>query len=134
MRNAMVGVTLFLLVASGGCGSSKPSEENLETVIRRIVPSHAKLVTFHKTNGIAEPPLRYRVEWEAEIELTEDCYFRNGRFENTVKYINSLPESSPTKVIFNNKQTVGSLMVKKQGERQRISGSHTFAKTEKGWR
>jgi hypothetical protein len=130
---------LFLLVAFCGCGSSAPSEKDLETAINTKVMAgkhYAKLVSFHKTNGVAQPPF-YQVEYEGEIELTEDCYYGNGKnggFIETVQSINSLPKDDPLRVVEENFMRDGFRIVRKKGERERIAGNFVCEKTEKGWR
>jgi hypothetical protein len=140
VRNLTALVMLLLLLVFGGCGggSSMPSEKDLEAAIKKKEMAdkpYAKLVSFRKTNGVAESPSSYRVEYEGEIELTEDCYCdKNGLILHSVKYVESLPKDSPTRLAEENFARDGLRTVTKKGERKRIAGNWEFEKTEKGWR
>lgn len=105
MRSVFVLASLLLAV-SGGCGSSNPSEQDAQQVLRDGIKSQpVKLVSFQKTDGQASTVFGvpcYDMHYEAVYEFIQDGYW-NGRHG-------------------------------KRGEQVTDAGTMAFHKSEKGWR
>ena len=85
MKSLVALTTLFLLVTFCGCGASLPSEDAakkaLDNEIVKDNQTRLKLVSFHKTNGqssVVDAVQHYKMEWEGEVEVTEDCLCNPG--------------------------------------------------------
>jgi hypothetical protein len=94
MKNLLLKIkkcsAFFLFVGSAllfaGC-SSNPSvgdgQQTIQNQINKDAQGRIKLIEFHKTNGqLAEINAIkvYSLEFEAEIEFTEDCKWVTGNF------------------------------------------------------
>jgi hypothetical protein len=84
-------------------------------------------VSFQKTNGRGGGDY-YEMEFKAEVELLEDCWFDNkdvstGFFSVIVKRNNEITEHMRSW-----------MYQRRKGEKIKVFGSFDFTKTEKGWR
>ncbi len=131
------GIIVFLVLCLVGCSASQPSVGDAEQAVLARIKSESKgritLVSFQKTNGQSQKQMgveMYRLEYAAEIEFTEDCKWVRSRGFETAK---ALPPGAPiSEKLFDDSWNPGVLVKKAQIER--LSGSITFEKTEKGWR
>jgi hypothetical protein len=122
---AILGVTLL-----AGCSSTPSASEGrdvLEKQIQEQSKGMIKLLDFRKTDGQAGELMGVRVyamDFEAEVEFQEDCYWGGpfGGFEVMTG------EPGP----FNAFMFMGKRKAR-AGERATISGKLQFQKTEKGW-
>lgn len=131
-RLIFIAVSAFTLAAC----SSTPSSSNAESVLRNNLDKQtqgiAKLVDFKKINAVESEVMGtkiYAVEFEATIEFLEDCYWRQRN------PIMDLPQSG---IVVEREGGMFSQMfgMKKAttGQRETITGTLRFQKTEKGWK
>ena len=124
MKNLIAAASLLMLVVLSGCGTSEPSDNDARQAIENRISEGKftfKLLSFRKTNGKmdnAGGKPSYSMDYTAEIEFTEDFQF-----------------TSQTKVPFSDwGPALRFASNAKRGERQSISGTMVFEKTEKGWK
>lgn len=126
-KKTWIIILLMLLAVSMSACSSKPSASDAEKVFRNELnriyedfPGLLKIVSFEKTNGqqlTGYGAERYRIDFEAEIEYTADCYSTKT---DTLGWISK-------------NKAWGHQPIKK-GHRVKEKGAFSFEKTEKGWR
>ena len=139
MRSLVALTTLFTLAILCGCGASVPTEDAAKQAVREWITkfdqNRLKLLSFHKTNGQAreENGVKfYNLEYEGEVEVTEDCLRLN--FESPI--VGELKDIVMEANAFGGKRTViphDPQAVLKKGLRRKILGDVSFKKTEKGW-
>lgn len=107
-----------------GC-STKPSDSEAQKLIEHFIQEESngliKLVNLTKT-GEGKGVNFYVLNYEAEIEFIDDCYWERGLAgEQTFK---------------SRKEMLGFLLKEsvKKGQRKRMTGTLHFEKTERGWR
>jgi hypothetical protein len=150
MKNLLLKIkrcsVFFLLVSSAllfaGC-SSKPSagdgKQAVQNQINQDAQGRIKLVEFHKANGqLAEinAVKVYSLEFEAEIEFTEDCKWVIGNFGSQLSFVTAKLVAPPASGFSWNKfiddaNNPGTAM--KQGQQVKVSGVIRFEKKENGW-
>ena len=126
MRNLITLATLLLLAVVVGCGESLPTEEtakeSIQKGISRDVP--IKVVSVRKTNGLKSVVFgveHYKMEYEAVIEFTEDCFWgKSMRATRDGDILNFMGPGLRWQAV-------------KKGERAVEKGSVSFVKTENGW-
>jgi hypothetical protein len=134
-----IGLCAFI----SGC-SSNPSPSDGKQAIQNQITQDAqgriKLIEFHKINGqLAEINAIkvYSLEFEAEIEFTEDCKWVVGRFGENLSFITSKLINTPSSGFDWNKflddTSVHPGTAIKQGHQENISGVIRFEKKENGW-
>ncbi len=152
MKNATaIACLLMLFPMVCGCGSSsqdsKPTVAEGEKVLSDGIPSESegriKVAKFSKTDGqssVVNGVAMYKMEFQAELEFTEDCKWRTrsvlDNAHTSFRTVKLPPEASSDNFSWSqwdsDTQTPGTVM--KRGQRQQISGTLTFEKSEKGWR
>lgn len=145
IRNLQISATAIVAVLLIGCSGSQPSAgDGKRAVLDRIQnesEGRIKLVSFKKTNGQLGELMGvqfYSLEYQAEIEFTEDCKWVTKMFGLEKGFRTVKPVAEPRGGGFSwNKfmdetQNPGNLV--KQGHRETLSGKITFEKTEQGWR
>ena len=127
MRTFIALTMVPLLPMLCGCGASLPTEDAAKDAIQQditrrnsIDPNSVpiKVVSVHKTNGqraVENEVERYKMEYNVEIQFTEDCFYGGSMRAN------------PNPVD-------PSWQRKKKGERAVESSYQMFEKTENGWR
>lgn len=143
VRTISLGILTFLVAFIAGC-SLYPSEGDGELAILDHIKTQSegriKLVSFHKTDGQKrelQGAQFYSLEFQAEIEFTEDCKWVTGMYGSnlgfrTVKVAAQQNEGFSIDTWMGNMQDPG-VMVKK-GHLEKLSGLIMFEKTERGWR
>jgi len=113
--------------------SSTPSASEAEAVLRSKIEKQSKglikLVNFTKTNAQDAELMGVKVhaiEYQAEIEFAEDCYWGTpfGEGFEAIK-----GEPGPLNAWMYTGKKKG-----RKGERETITGTLRFQKTEKGWK
>ncbi len=142
-RVTAIMVAAFFVSATG-C-SSQPSGGDGERAILDRIKSQSerriKLASFRKTNGQKGELMGvqfYSLEFQAEIEFTEDCKWVTGMFGEDRGLFRTRKPLAQQSQGFNwiqysdDIQNPGVLV--KKGHREKLSGSIMFEKTERGWR
>ena len=125
MRRLGAVSSLLLISLLVGCGASLPTDAQTrqcaEEELLKENQNRVTLVSFQRTNGLpTEDGSRlqlYTVEYQCEVEVTEECCGNSG----------GVFETSP----------LGSCSQKdilEKGSRLTLEGFVKFEKTEKGWR
>jgi predicted nucleic acid-binding Zn ribbon protein len=123
--------------------SSLPSADDLQRIIQEQINKESqgriKLISFQKTNaqeGELHGVKLYNIEYQIEIEFTENCKWVMGHeamLGGPPQFRTSKPKSQGFWDEWTDNLNNPGKLVKK-GHKERISGSLTFEKTEKGWR
>ena len=122
MKRLVALTTLFPLMMLCGCGASLPTGYDAQQYIQQQFTKRGDpitVVTIRKTNGqhsVYGGIENYKVEYEAEIEFTEDCFFYRDAISTSRRKLG------------------GQFRPAKKGDRTVVSGSVRFEKSEKGWR
>ena len=158
IRSKKVVVVAVSLLLLGGCGSS-PTEADarrcLGARIAKVSEGRIKLVSLRKTNGRdirgAGSPDGYELDYEAEIEFTEDCYWSpnyplGSAFETVSAAMKAKldrlnnPEAKMSSEEYWKLREISSmpeynrpLELARKGQRVRHTGKVQFSKTERGW-
>lgn len=130
----------FAVVLSAGC-SRNPSEGDARKAVQDEINTRAKsrirLTSFYKSDGQEREGFGvkfYRLDYQAEVEFTEDCGWVTTvyRTEPTFETVDPIPKnlSELDKVWY----ASGRRIEVKKGQREKLSGSVEFEKTENGWR
>lgn len=143
MKSLVALTTLFSLVVLCGCGASPslPTEDAakkaLQDELARPNDNRVQLVSFHKTNGqssVVDGVPHYRMEWEGEVEVTEDGICDPGLHSEPI--VRVLKDNVMDTTAFGGKKIViphDPRDIVKKGTRRKISGQFLFITTEKGW-
>ena len=130
---------------SGLVGSGLPTESDgkraFQELLLKSAQNRLKLLNFHKTNGQTSDyngiPL-YKMEYECEVEVTEDCYW--GNYTNTsadspdLKYFLAVQKERGLRDMESSYLKSLQKGVVKKGLRRKLSGEVNFEKAENGWR
>jgi hypothetical protein len=141
VRSLVALTTLFLLVTLCGCGASLPTEDiakkAFQDELARPNDNRVQLVSFHKTNGqssVVNGVKHYTMEWEGEVEVTEDGICDPGNHSSPV--VRVLKDTVMDMTAWGGKKAViphDPHDIVKKGERRKVSGQFLFIMTEKGW-
>ena len=113
------------------CWAFLPTERDAEQAIRQAITERNQpisLVSLHKTDGqesVIDGVKHYRLEYDAEWEITKDCDWKDARWYgwDVAEEYRRGRASRPTP----NEQA-------KKGDRVRTFGRIGFQKTKEGWR
>lgn len=125
---------LFLFAMLGGCSSAPSVSEGrkvFEQVLRKESRGLIKVVNFSKTNGQegnVNGIKTYKMEFEAEIEFIDNCYWAGNDFGYYLLYVGMKREPDP--LAFRHGYGRAGL----KGQRAKVSGAFVLEKMEKGWR
>lgn len=125
-----------------GCSSS-PSSGDGELAIQNRIDEQSqgriKLAKFEKSNG-AQGVMNgfkiYAMDFNAEIEFTEDCKWITGRFGEQLSFQTSKPVAKPGSGFSWNSfldDTTNPGTPVRSGQRAKLTGVIRFVKKEKGW-
>jgi hypothetical protein len=123
-------ILLAFLVGCSSTPSASDGKKVLADTIHQQSKGLIKLVSFNKTNGQSAEVMgtkQYSMEYDAEIEFLEDCYW--GGFLGGFEAIK--PNPGAFGEIAN---LMGGKRPAKKGQHEKIKGKIQFEKTEKGWR
>lgn len=125
-----ITLLLVLLVGCSSTPSASDGEKILVDTIQKQSNGLIKLSSFKKTNGQSGEMMGvklYSMEYDAEIEFQEDCYWGGflGGFEAIRPNPGALGEVA---------NRMGGRRPAKKGQHEKIKGKIQFEKTEKGWR
>jgi len=149
MKKLVSILIIFILVGMAGIiywsfsRSSLPSTDDIQRIVKEEIDKDSqgriKLVSFQKTNAQKGELLGvklYNFAYQIEIEFTEDCKWVMGHgamLGGSPQFKTSKPKSKDFwEEWTDNLNSPGKLV--KKGQKERLSGSITFEKTEKGWR
>jgi len=111
-----------------------PSESDGRAVLEQKIQQQSKglirLVSFRKTDGVARETMGmklYDLMYSAEIELTNDCYWGDG---GRLGWQGGFFAERPTGGI---SQMVEYSKSGKKGQREQVSATLGFERTENGW-
>jgi hypothetical protein len=137
----------FLLAASfcvvlTGC-SFKPSEGDGQQAVQNQINQQAqgriRLISFHKTNGqMAEinAVKVYSLEFQSEIEFTENCKWAIGNYGQQLSFQTSKPVTQQQGGVwgqFLDNAVANPGVLANQGQRVQLFGVIHFEKKENGW-
>lgn len=143
-RFIYLGYGVPLLVLAAGC-STTPGEADARAVVEARIRDQAegriRLAAFDKTNaqtGESFGVQLYTIEYSAQIEFTEDSYWKAGTA------LQRLYDDEPSFYTKSAAQTPGfwgkwimdqeGYVKVRKGERRTLAGTLVFEETEKGWR
>jgi hypothetical protein len=139
MKVTPVFLSLIALVTIAGC-SGTPTESDAQQTVQQRIQSQSngliKLVSFRKTNGIAQEfggMRAYHMEYTAEIEFIDDCMWSAGGMMGWQGNFSAKRGQSQS-YSANFLDLSQGFRPAKKGERQSISGAFDYVKTENGWR
>lgn len=132
-------LSLFFLM---GCSSSPSAGEGKSAVQGRIdkqSEERIKLVKFEKSNGVQGERMGFKIyemEFESEIEFTEECKWVTGLFGQELSFKTAKLVAEPKSGFSWNKfmddsQNPGRAVTK--GTKVQLSGVILFLKKERGW-
>lgn len=131
-------ILLIFLVIISGC-STKPSDKDgrqvLENLLEEQTKGKVKLVDFKKLNaeeGELMGVKLYGIEFEAEVEFLEECYYR-VREEFLDGITPGIVIDKPMRFGWGEVNMFG-LKKAHPSMREKLSGKLLFEKTEKGWK
>ncbi len=142
MKKSFLILIAGLYVILTGC-SSTPSASNGEQAIQDRIKQESegriKLTEFQKTNGQQREVMgvkMYALEFDAQIEFTEDCKWITGMFGQQLSFRTSKPAAQKQtgfdwKTFREAADNPGTMVAK--GQKVKISGVVRFVKKEKGW-
>lgn len=126
---ALAGLTLCLCACSSGPSVVKV-EEHLRNRVEAESEGRLKLASFRKTNA-QEGELfgvpAYSLEYEAEIEVLETCFW-TPRYFGEISFRTVGPDEMSIYLELQGYQRV------REGERVTFTNSFEFEKTERGWK
>ncbi len=129
---------VFLFVAvflSSSCGNSPhPSQgqKHIGELIAKNSRGFIKLVDFRKTNGTASELMGvklYEMEFEADIEFTNDCTWRT----NFAAQVAQSPSEGYWAQYAQSLMRMAGQRNAQKGERATVTGKMQFEKKERGW-
>ena len=132
-------VTVFVFAGCSATPSADDAQRIIQEQINKESQGRIKLVSFQKTNaqeGELHGVKLYNIEYQIEIEFTENCKWVMGHeamLGGPPQFRTSKPKSQGFWDEWTDNLNNPGKLVKK-GHKERISGSLTFEKTEKGWR
>lgn len=113
-----------------GSSSSGPSQDSVGQLVRNTVAAKAggliRVVEFKKVDGLASNMAGiafYEMDWVANLEVLEDCWFKSETFEAS-------PPNSNAEILFATQR----FKKYKKGQRIELSGKTSFRKMESGWK
>jgi len=108
-----------------------PTEDDARKILEDQIKNdqgRIKLISFKKTDGqrgdLFGVPM-YSLEYEAEVEVLEDCDWKGSDWQGNI--LGKRDGVKTQKTLFGQPHL-------KKGQRQKISASVNFEKSEKGWR
>lgn len=134
VRSIQYGVAALITTLLVACSPSQPSVADGERSLRARITSESegriKLVSFKETHGqkmdVAGIPF-YFMEYQAEIEFTEDCQWERQVTAKAWGFRTVKRVAQP----LGGAQNPLALVIK--GHRETVSGTIAFGKTRKGW-
>ena len=130
---------LFIVAGCSSSPSQGDGKQAIESRIKEESQGRIKLTKFQKNNGVQGELMGFKIyalEFEAEIEFTENCKWVTGFQGSQLSFRTGKPMAEPPSGFSWNKflddtQSPGELMAK--GQKVSISGLVRFVKKEKGW-
>jgi type II secretion system protein G len=136
---AAIAVVLVFRYGISGTPSASDGERAIQARIKAESEGRIKLTKFHKTNaqqGELFGVKLYDLEFEAEIEFTENCKWITGLMGMQAGFRTSKPAAQQSSGFSWNKwidDTQNPGVVVTNGQRLLLTGVVSFEKKEKGW-
>jgi TPR repeat protein len=138
---ALAGLALFVILryAISGTPSANDGERAVQDRIKQEAQGRITLAKFQKTNGQEGELLgvkMYGLEFEAEIEFTEDCKWITGFMGSQLSFRTSKLIAQPSSGFSWQKFSDDGLnpgVPVQKGQKMQVSGVIRFQKKENGW-
>lgn len=145
---ALLAVTIFVVcsvIAIGGTyawllSGRAPSESSgraaLELKIQRESNGLIRLVAFHKTDGILKDVMGqklYELHYAAEIKFLDNCYWGSGSSIMGWQGDYTADRKTGPSTMSSLMEGLGHYKDGTKGQRERVTASLYFQKTEAGW-
>ncbi len=138
-RAVLAAGLLFIIAGCSSSPSQSDGKQAIENRIKEESQGRIKLTKFQKSNGAQGELMGFKIyalEFEAEIEFTENCKWVTGFQGSQLSFRTAKAVAEPQSgfswnKFLENTQSPGELVA--QGQKIGVSGIVRFAKKENGW-